>query len=347
VIAHRAVASVVAAAVAVTVSMARAADAPGSSRSPATDGSLAARLSSADTATEYWDITAWFDGGERFVARFLITNQGPGERTAAAYGHVLLADGRALPFKWGRLQDHWKIDPAGRIMKIGKARLDVSGPNVVVSVDSAKHGVVARLEIERALPHGRAKDLEAEYEVDYSLPGAARGTIGVDGTPRIVGGSGAIVHTSLPRLEGDVIRRRDEVMARSATHALYVSSVLRLDGTRRTLLVASGPDLDDHGIPPTTVDFSGPEISGDPAYPVASAWRIRGEARRYEVTLRHELLRLKPLDILPLPFRVLLSFGSAPQRTWANATVVVAADDSKETATLDGIAVSTFANPER
>jgi hypothetical protein len=32
---------------------------------------------------------------------------------------------------------------------------------------------------------------------------------------------------------------------------------------------------------------------------------------------------------------------------WANATVTVAGDDLKEAITLDGVAVSTFANPER
>jgi hypothetical protein len=317
------------------------------SASRSIDGALSARLSAADTATEYWDVTAWFESGERFLARFMITNQGPGDRTAAAFGYVLLADGRALPFKWGRLRDQWKIDPKGRSMKIGKARLDLSGSSMLVSVDSKKHGVVARLEIERALPLGRSEDLEIHYEIEYAAPGPARGTIETDAGSRAVVGSAAVVHTSLPRLEAELIRRRDEVVARTATHALYLSSIVRLDGTRRTLLATHHPDRDDHGGTFATLELDGPDLDGDPRYPVASLWTVQQDANRYDVALRKELLRMNPLEILPLPFRLLLSLGNAPQRVWANATVELEGIGSKDPITLDGIAISTFANPER
>src|SRR5512134_1797385 len=79
------------------------------------------RLSDAAEAMEYWDVTARLDGGQRFVARFLITNEGPGAHTAAAVGHLVRDDGRVVPIKYGRTRDGWQLSPDRRRLKIASA----------------------------------------------------------------------------------------------------------------------------------------------------------------------------------------------------------------------------------
>ena len=60
--------------------------------------SLAARMSTAETASEYWDLSARFESGHSLVARFQITNEGPGQHTAVAIGHVVFPDGERSSF---------------------------------------------------------------------------------------------------------------------------------------------------------------------------------------------------------------------------------------------------------
>ncbi len=63
---------------------------------------------------------------------------------------------------------------------------------------------------------------------------------------------------------------------------------------------------------------------------------------------------MNPLDVLPQPFRLLLSLGGRPARVWAEATAEIALtpptpnDDppAMPRTQLRGIAAATFARPE-
>ena len=69
---------------------------------------LTARMGKAEFASEYWDLMARFESGHRLVARFLVTNEGPGEHTAVAVGHVVFPDGSSVDFRNGRGRAGWR-----------------------------------------------------------------------------------------------------------------------------------------------------------------------------------------------------------------------------------------------
>jgi hypothetical protein len=318
------------------------------------DASLAPRLSAAAAAMEYWDVTAWLESGDRFVARFLVTNQGPGVGTAAAVGHLLRAGGEVVPFKWGRRREAWKLEPNGARIKIAKAVLELgpTGP-LAVEIDSEKHGIKVRLEIARPGPPLRMTALGDGYPLVVVMPAPAEGRIWVRGmdAPLPVAGTAALTHAWMERPESERLRGRVELFARAGDLAVYLAELTLTDGARRSQLVASraervlGSDGD------VTLAFGGGSTTGgDPRYPLATEWKIESPSLAAQVTVGRELLRMNPLDILPQPFRMLLALGGRPQRIWAEATVdltlKVASDENPTRMTARGIAGATYARPQ-
>jgi hypothetical protein len=292
---------------------------------------------------EYWDVTAWLDSGERFFARFLVTNQGPGDRTAAATGHLVLANGDARPFRWGRQSGQWTLGANGRRLEIRKAVLDVTRPTLVVAVDTKKHGVQLRLEIDQSGPAVVATtDTQTPYPFEVVMPTTAHGTI----AGRDVTGSAAIVHTWMDRAETDLIVRRDELLGRGGDSTLYLSVLTLPDGTHRAALDVqrAGKTVNARGEP--LLAFAATATGGDDErYPVPREWKGWDGNVQFGAKLGAELLHMNPLEILPQPFRFLLSLGGEPHRTWADATITLQFLDSDEPRDLTGIAVSTFAGP--
>ena len=301
--------------------------------------SFAARLSSADEAMEYWDVTAWFDSGERVVARFLVTNQGPGRRTAAAVGHVIVGDDDVRPFQWGRREGAWAFGANGLRFEIGKATLDLSGGSAVLTVKSTKRRIDLRLTIEDAFDDSTSRNLVDSYSIAAMAPAVARAEL----AGRTLTGSGAVTHTWMERPEEDLLRRRDDLYARDGDTTFYVSVLTLTEGGQEQDLVL---DFNGSGISAggtANVDFSGLLPGSTPEYPVHSIWSGSLAEARWEATLERVRLRMNPLDILPQPFRFLLALGGRPQRIWSDARVKV--ERGKRTAELRGVAVSTFARP--
>jgi len=301
--------------------------------------SFTARLSSADEAMEYWDVTAWFDSGERVVARFLVTNQGPGRRTAAAVGHVIMGGDDVRPFQWGRREGAWAFDATKLRFEIGKATLDLSGGSAVLTVKSTKRRVDLRLTIEDAFGESTSHDVLDTYSIAAMAPTAARAEL----AGRTLTGSGAVTHTWMERPEEDLLRRRDDLYARDGDTTFYVSVLTLTEGGQEQNLVL---DFNGSGISAggtANVDFGGLRPGSNPDYPVHSTWSGSLAEARWEATLERERLRMNPLDILPQPFRFLLALGGRPQRIWSDARVKV--ERGKRAAELRGVAVSTFARP--
>jgi hypothetical protein len=310
-------------------------------------GDLAAHMSETASAMEYWDVAAWLESGERLFARFLVTNEGPGVRTAAAVGHVVLPDATMVPFKWGRRSDAWTLGGGGGKLTIAKAVLDVDGPMVVVAVDSNKQGVKLRLEIERAGELVAMRPVPGEYGVDVAMPAPAHGRLWARGmsSPREVSGTGVVTHAWMERPEADLIRQRIETFARNDDIALYLSALTLADGRPRTTAVAKGSGIlvrtDD-----AAVDFARATPGGDPRYPVPARLNLRNGTLALSVDVRRELLRWDPLEIVPQPFRMLLALGGPPQRVWCDATVdvaVTAGGPAPFRARTGGIVAATFA----
>jgi hypothetical protein len=300
---------------------------------------------------EYWDVNAWLETGDRFVARFLVTNQGPGERTAAAVGHLMLAGGEILPFKWGRRRDAWTLGSGGESLAIAKTKLELGGAAVVVEVDSAKRGIALRFEIARSAPLVATRPF-AGYAIDVAMPAPLQGrmrTRGMD-APRAVIGTGTVTHTWTERPEGETLRRRVELMARAGDDAVYLSALALADGTRRDTALVSRGDRVVARADNVRLRFGTTTTGGDAAYPVAATWELAVSTLTGRVTVGRELLRMNPLDILPQPFRFLLALGGRPQRVWAEATidVDVHAANGEEAPHLAarGLVAATFARPD-
>ena len=311
-------------------------------RSGGTD--LAARLSPAPAAMEYWDVTAVLQSGHRFAARFLITNEGPGTRTAAAIGHLLLPDGTLVQVAWGRTREAWTLSADGRRLKVASAVLDLGQRVIRVEVDSDKRGIKLGLEIEPAAAPVTINPLPGAYGIAALAPGAAHGTLWLRGMPAPVPleGTLALTHTWMERSEVELVHRRAELFGRSGDVGLYLADLTLADGQHRgTLVVWRGADvrqrLDD---PP--VAFGDVLLAPqDPRYPVAQHWETRGAQARVQARLQREWLRWDLLDSVPQPFRFLLSFKAQPQRVWADADfdLTLAAGETPPAAAARGLGV--------
>jgi hypothetical protein len=302
---------------------------------------LAARLSDAAEAMEYWDVVAQLDSGHRFFARFLITNEGPGAHTAAAVAHLVSPDGTVTPIKYGRTRDGWQLSSDRRRLKIASAVLDLSQPLWQVEIDSDTYGFKVRLQLSRAAAPVSTEPLPGAYWVDVVTPTPARGTVWLRGmaAPLPVEGTVALTHTRMERNEADLIQRRAELFARAGDLAIYLADLTLADGRRRGTLIVR----DDTGVRYRSDDLPvilGEQLTapGDPAYPVPARWQFGEPEAGGTVRLEREWLRWAPLDIVPQPFRFLLSLRAVPQLVWADAAIDLdlAADGASGAAKVRG-----------
>lgn len=319
--------------------------------SPGAPG-LAARLSPAAAAMEYWDVTAVLQSGHRFAARFLVTNEGPGTRTAAAVGHLLLPDGTLLPIAYGRTREAWTLSADGRRLKIASAVLDLSHPVARVEVDSDRLGIKLGLDFEPAAAPVSINPLPGAYAIEALAPAAAHGTLWLRGmtAPVPLEGTLALTHTWMERSEVDLVQRRAELFGRSGDVGLYLADLTLTDGRRRgTLVVWRGGDVRLRSDDPQVVFGDTILAQGDPHYPVAQHWEACDGQTCVRARLQREWLRWDLLDSVPQPFRFLLSFKTQPQRVSADADFEITFADSKAPATLAvqglGVGVVTFLRP--
>jgi hypothetical protein len=310
------------------------------------------RLSDAAEAMEYWDVTAQFESGHRFLARFLITNEGPGAHTAAAVAHLILPEGTVVPIKYGRTRDAWVLSPDRLRLKIASAVLDLGDPLWRVEVDSDTHGFKVLLQLTRAVVPVSSAPLPGSYWIDVVMPTPAHGTVWVRGmeAPQPVEGSIALTYTRMDHNEAELVRRRAELFARTGDAGIYLADLTFADGRRYGALIVR----DGEGVLHRSDDLS-PTFAGvlkpaaDPQYPVPERWDATGPTARAEVRIRHEWLRWAPLDIVPQPFRFLLALRAAPQLVWADAdfelSVTAGADRTPLETRGRGVALIAFARP--
>lgn len=285
----------------------------------------AARLSTAPAATEYWDLTARFDGGYRLFERFLITNEGPGAQTAAATGCVVLPDGHVSEFKNGRAKGAWKLSPDRLRIDVASSALDLHAPQRTLVIDSTTQAVKITLHFAAGAPPAAGADPPAPAFRSDTLEIAApiEGTVFVRGmaAPVTVHGTAALVHVSMDERESSLVRRRIEFVGGTPDLALSLSDIMTPSGTHRRWLALQRRGA----IAYQSTDFElalGPAAAATAAskYPVPAQLHIRNGEITLDIRLERLLLRANPLDAVPQPFRFLLSRTSAPQRTWADAS---------------------------
>jgi hypothetical protein len=312
----------------------------------ASDGGAAA------VATEYWDITARFESGERIFARSMITSDVPGSRNAVTTGNLVYADGRVVPFRKGKLGGDWSLQ--GRRLEIGKSVLDRSGAQHLFSFGSEKYGVDLEL---RFAPEGPVADGADAGPEGYASEVLEMGTpvegwyrvSGMD-EPRRVAGTLALTHTRTRRNEAELALRRIEFLSLREGAALYVSDLTTPAGARaRWLAVRSeGRILYRSAEFDVWLGPDSPDV-GDRAYPFPTSLQIRNDDLRGEIRLANVLVEQDLFEGLPLPFRLLLSLRLRPHRVWTESPFEVELGTGPHNPPFElrgtGIASVTFLNP--
>lgn len=284
----------------------------------------AARLASQGSACEYWDLTARLDSNHRVFARFVITNQGPGTRTALAIGHLVQPDGVVVPFQNGRRWGRWNLGPEGLRMEIGSSLLDLRGPVRRFEVDKRKKGIRIRLDYPPGRPRSfrKGRGLGA-YAIDLlELAEPVEGSVWVAGMaePLAVRGTIAMTHTWMERSEPDLALRRIDVLSLDSERALFLSELTAPGGghSRWLVLRDRGQFVLDSREFELGLEPAAP-AGGNPDYPIPGAIRLRGPEVEGEIRLGRVLAQHNPLEALPQPFRLWLSFQMRPWRVWTDA----------------------------
>jgi hypothetical protein len=313
-----------------------------------------ARLSSADSASEYWDIVADFDNGYSLFARFMITNEGPGSRTAFATWYLVDPEKKLHPFRNGRRKGRWSLDSDGRHIEIGSSVFDQSGAVHRLEYDSSKRQTYLNFQFSPREPAGWADpQVFGKYSIallDLGTP--VTGTIQLKGMsePVSVRGSIFVTHIWMEKSEAALALRRIEFSSSGDGTAIYVSDLTTPSGEHHRWLVV---ERDGAEILRTT-DFQlqlgdSATKSAKGGYPTPDSLQIR--AREFEGTIQTNalLVAVDPLEDIPQPFRFLLSLKTRPHRVWMRSTFELRLrTDTEQTETIlrgSGVTTITFLNP--
>jgi len=320
--------------------------------SPAGRGDPASRLPATDGATEYWDLVARFDSNHKFFARFLITNEGPGENTSVAYGHLIDPDGTAHFFSNGRRQGRWQLGPRGLHLEVGSSELDLTGPVYSLQVHKKKKGIDIDL---RFTPRGPAVWDDSERgdapKVDLlALAAPISGSAWFRGMPAPVELSGrvGVTHTWMERRESDLTLRRTDFFSLDGESPIYLRDQEAPDGSRSHWMAIARAGKIAFQSGDFELSSSGRSRAQQSAeYPVPGKLKIRGEKVEGYIEIGPGLLHHSPMDDIPQPFRFLLSFRLRPHRVWADSVFEVTYHSGSESVKIrgTGLATVTLLNP--
>lgn len=287
-----------------------------------------------DDATEYWDLTARLEPGYLLFQRFLVTNVGPGERTAAAVGIVVRPDGRIDHFDNGRREGRWTLEGGSRL-HVGKSALDLraSGPRLEIGKKSARLDLTLACDADAAAqpPASFARAGHALRVLAVSAP--IRGTLWLRGMPEplAVEGRAAFTHTLAPD-EADAVERRLEFHSLGADLGWSVFSVTprheaansnrgqapRGENPLATWLVVTRGGRTVYATDRAQLDLAGSAPDWDRAgYPVPARMQVRSARLQARVELGAVLHARDPLSTLPGPFRFWVGLRMDPLRAWA------------------------------
>jgi hypothetical protein len=286
-----------------------------------------ARLPRGDEASEHWDLAAHFDSGHRVYARFLITNEGPGERTAVAFGHVLKPDGTPVAFKNGRREGRWQLGDGGRRIEIGSSLLDFGDDVRRFEVDNDKRGIKVHFEVPADAPGLSAPPGPGGTRLELlNLASVARGRLWLRGmaAPVALNGRALLTHSWSVVHESEAIARRADFATLAGDDAFFFSHARAPDGTPWAWAVsgAASGRLISH----TDVRVEArPADNESGPYPLPDSIQLRGKGLDASISLEAPpVLVSDPLDALPSLLKMVYSFGGRPRHLWADAVADVA-----------------------
>lgn len=307
----------------------------------------AARLPSGDDAAEHWDLAAHFESGHRLYLRFLITNAGPGERSAAAFGHWIAPDGAVREFRNGRLSGRWQLSDDGREIRIGSSQLAFRDGERHFEVDNDKRGIKIRLDFgdDGSAQPGPARP--GGYRVDLlnlATPGA--GSFWLEGMsePRPLRGRVLLTHTWFPGPENRQVLRRIDVASLAPGPPgprLFLSRVEPPQGAAWHWVVVGN----EAGVETVSdVVLEPEERPGRSDYPIPSRIELRGKRLSGSIRLGRTRLEVDPLDALPALVRMVYSFGGRPRHLWVDSIAEVVLKSPSRDAVLrfEGAGIATL-----
>lgn len=317
-------------------------------------GGPAARLSSASAATEYWTLTARFDGGYWLFARLGITNEGPGERTAGAVWYLGFPDGRVAEFRNGRSKNWWKVSPDRLRLDIASSSLDLHAPLGRLALDTTSQGAKINLEFAAGdTPVRPAAPTTSAFQTQMlEIAAPIAGTIWVRGMPAAVPvrGTVALTHAWTEESVAATLQRHIEFVAQMSELAVYLSDITTPAGERRRQLVVErgGAVVDESTDVELTLEPNG-LVRGDRNYPLPGRLRVHDSRITLDIQPERLLLRTNPLNGIPQPFRFLFSLKAAPQWVWIDASFHLTLVGTAESPLLEtdgrGILAVGFVNP--
>lgn len=308
----------------------------------------AARLAAGDEASEYWDLAATFESGHSVFARFQVTNEGPGEHTAYALGHILFPDGQVVRFQNGRLEGKWRLSEDRLRLEIGSSVLDLHGPSHHFEVDKNGQGIKLFLDYE-ALGSARPWSSSPDgYGLDLlTLAGAITGTLWVrDVTPEAVGlvGTVTVTHAWMDASEFDLARLRIESYggaAKAGDADLYwLAFEAKKGATSSWMVVRAGENW--HESDGFAVSRVGESQSSAKGYPIARTLLLQGDDVQGRIDLGRALLEFDPLSVAPAPFRWFLSLSSKPKQVWLESRFAIDWRGAGAPGVFEGRGVSSF-----
>ena len=315
-------------------------------------GDRLSHLSDGDSASEYWDIVAHFDSNHHLFVRFLITNEGPGNRTAIATWQLIDPNGKRTEFRNGRRKKRWTLSPDGDSIRIGSSIFDQSGSLHRLEYDSTKRSIRVAFQYSPRGPVGWVDPTPDRYSFDLlELATPVTGTIWLEGMSETASVSGtiSITHTWMEKSEADLALRRIDFASTGSEASIYLSDRTAPSGERERWLIVTR----DGELLVQTTDFQltlvDPPTQERGDYPTPSELRISGPEIEGTIWSGPTLAEINPLKAIPQPFRFLLSFKLRPHRVWARASFEVrllSGQNTPETVLKgSGITTITFTNP--
>jgi len=315
-------------------------------------GDPVSRISQGASASESWDFVASFESKERLFARFLITNEFPGDALGVAVGHFVRADGRVVPFRNGRLPGSWTLGEGGRWLKVGGSRLDLTGPELALDIDKKKRGIQIHLRM-RPGPQASAGPELPDTAVDLlALAAPIEGTVWFTGMaePQTLRGRAGITHTWMDPRESERVLRRIDFFGHDGALDLYLGEALAPGGRRAQVLSVEQNGKRILNVTEITISHGDEKTTElGPGYPVPRQLVLSAKGISGVIHLNHMLVRHEPLQDLPLPFRFLLSSAAHPQRVWMDSRFEVRIEQGPLSTPLQaqgtGITSVAFTNP--
>jgi len=296
--------------------------------------SARARMSKADAAEEHWDLDARFESGHFVMARFFITNAGPGIHTAVATGHIVFPDGHTKPFTNGRRVGKWRLANDGLLLDVGSSDFDLAGPVRRLDVDNHKRGIKIHLKIQADPARARSEPLLPGYQVDLlDLAAPVSGSLWTSEmtAPVQVRGHATLTHSWMDRAESSLVQQRIDTFGRKNNRAIWFQRLTTPSGETRSWLLIEEAGRPSYSSTALETSLQGRAPGWDKAeYPIPAHLELGNAGVIGGVDLQRIVLSHDPSQDLPQPFRLLLSFRSRPWRVWTDSSIAVNMNGSGE-----------------